>query len=665
MKWTRFFVWVAAALATPIVIAVVLIAIFGWNWLRGPIERIAEQKTGRELLIHGDLSLHLGWPWPRLRADAVTFANPSWAQEPFMVSTDMVEISVDLPQLLRGAIVFPQVHLVGPTVFLEQGPEGKKNWLLDIKQQDEHAHIRIDQLTLDKGALGYDDRATKTHIRSEIASIDPPSTDSTGSASSGVAFHAKGQYRGLPLTAKGTGGSVLALRDETLPYALNADLTAGRTRIQANGTVTGLIKRSAVDMRLAISGDNLEQLYPLLGIPAPATHAYAANGRLVHSGNTWRYQDLTGHIGGSDIAGTVQVATGGKRPSLTADLTSNLLDLDDLAPVIGMRPTPEKKSGTKLTESAQVTAAPAQTTTAVPPQPHPSGVLPDIPFKTDRWTSMDADVRLRAKQIRRAKELPLDALTVHLVLRDAVLTLTPLDFGVAGGHLRAELSLDGRSEPIRAKAQLKVDKLLLSRLLPAAAVNQQASIGEINGTLTLTGSGHSVKQMLTGANGKVGLLVNHGEVSQLLMEKAGLHLWEILQLKLTGDKRIALRCAVADFDVKDGLMTTNAFAFDTAVTTLLGSGNIDLVHETLNLTLNQKTKNTSLLALTTPIYVRGSFAHPSVGIDKGRAAARAAGSVALGLLSPLLALLPLIDPGPGEDSDCSQLLRDAKDHSHR
>lgn len=160
-------------------------------------------------------------------------------------------------------------------------------------------------------------------------------------------------------------------------------------------------------------------------------------------------------------------------------------------------------------------------------------------------------------------------------------------------------------------------------------------------------------------------MVNHGEVSQLLMEKAGLHLWEILQLKLTGDKRIALRCAVADFDVKDGLMTTNAFAFDTAVTTLLGSGNIDLVHETLNLTLNQKTKNTSLLALTTPIYVRGSFAHPSVGIDKGRAAARAAGSVALGLLSPLLALLPLIDPGPGEDSDCSQLLRDAKDHSHR
>jgi uncharacterized protein involved in outer membrane biogenesis len=226
------------------------------------------------------------------------------------------------------------------------------------------------------------------------------------------------------------------------------------------------------------------------------------------------------------------------------------------------------------------------------------------------------------------------------------------------------LTLDGRSNPVRAKVHLKVNKLLLSKLLPAASVNQQASIGEINGLLTLTGTGGSVKQMLATADGTVGLLVHHGEVSQLLMEKAGLHLWEILQLKLTGDKRIALRCAVADFDVKAGLMTTNAFAFDTAVTTLLGSGTIDLVHETMDLTLTQKTKNTSLLALTTPIYVRGSFANPNVGINKGKAAARAAGSLALGLLNPLLALLPLIDPGPGEDSNCAQLLRDAKVNSH-
>jgi AsmA protein len=47
-------------------------------------------------------------------------------------------------------------------------------------------------------------------------------------------------------------------------------------------------------------------------------------------------------------------------------------------------------------------------------------------------------------------------------------------------------------------------------------------------------------------------------------------------------------------------------------------------------------------------------------VDKGRVVLRAAGAVALGALNPFLALIPLIDAGPGKDSDCGQLVRDAK-----
>jgi AsmA protein len=146
-----------------------------------------------------------------------------------------------------------------------------------------------------------------------------------------------------------------------------------------------------------------------------------------------------------------------------------------------------------------------------------------------------------------------------------------------------------------------------------------------------------------------------------MMEKAGLHLWEILELKVTGDKLVKLRCAVADLDVRDGTMHAAALIFDTEVTTIVGTGSIDLAQEKLDLTLNQKTKNTSPVALRSPIYVRGSFAKPDVAVDKGRVAARAIGAIALGMVNPLLALLPLIDAGPGKDSDCGQLVREAKD----
>ena len=634
MTLGRSLKWLAATVLAAVVVAALFIAIVGWNWLRGPIERLALEKTGRALAINGDLKIEFGWPAPLLHATAVTFANPDWAGEKQMLAADAVAISVDLLQLLGQHLVFSEVRLERPVVFLEQAPDGRKNWLLDIQQQDEGARIQIGRLMLDQGTLGYDDTGTKTGIRAEF------STSETG-----VSFSAKGQYKGLALKARGSGGPVLAMRDEHTPYPLNVDATIGHTAVRADGSITSLLKLSAIDMSLALSGDSLDQLYPLLGIAVPATHAYAISGHLIHGDKSWRYEKFSGRIGASDIAGSLQVDGGGKHPVLKAELNSKLLDIDDLAPLIGERPG-------KLAAAKQ--AAPAST---------PAHVLPDLPFRTERWDSVDAEVTLKAGTIRRAKELPLEGLVTHLSLRDSVLTLDPLNFGVAGGQLDSVISLDGHQNPILAHARVKVRKILIAKLFPTVDLNKN-SIGQINGEVDLAGKGNSVGRMLASANGKVALVVSGGEISKLMMEKAGLHLWEILELKMSGDRLVKLRCAVADFDVKDGTLRTDALIFDTEVTTIVGTGSIDLAQEKLDLTLNQKTKNTSPLALRSPITIRGSFANPELGVDKGRVAMRAVGAIALGIVNPFLALMPLIDAGPGKDSDCAQLVRDAKASPH-
>ncbi len=646
MTLPRSLKWIAAALLAPILLAVLFIVIFGWNWLRGPIERMVTEKTGRVLAINGDLKIKLGWPLPHIHASAVTFANPQWAREKQMVSADAVEIAIDLPQLLRRNIVLPEVRLEQPVVFLEQGSGGRKNWLLDLDQQDEDARIRIDRLTLDNGRLGYDDAGQKTSIRSELSTSNAKPGATAGD---GVAFTAQGQYKGLALKARGNGGPVLALRDESTPYALKVDATVGRTRVRADGTITSLLKFSAMDMRLALSGDNLEQLFPLLGVVFPATRPYTTEGHLLHSATTWRYEKFSGRIGNSDIAGALQIDTGGKRPLMKAELVSRLLDLADLGPLIGAKPG-------AVQAAKQAAPPPSQTATPTPKQ---ARVLPDLPFNTERWNSVDAEVKLSAKTIRRAQELPLENLVTHLSLRDSVLKLDPLNFGIAGGQLNAVISLDGRKRPIQARAQVRARKILIAKLFPTVELNK-TSIGQINGEFDLAGTGNSVGQMLASSNGKVGLVIVGGEISKMMMEKVGLHLWEILALQVTGDKLVKLRCGVADFEVKAGAMSAEALIFDTEITTIVGTGSINLAQEKLDITLNQKTKNTSPLALRSPIYIRGSFAAPAVQVDKVQMAARGIGAVALGLVHPLLLLIPLIDPGPGKDSDCEQLVRDAR-----
>jgi uncharacterized protein involved in outer membrane biogenesis len=637
MTLPRLLKWTAGLFAALLILAVLFIAIFGWNWLRGPVERLTLEKTGRVLAISGDVEVRFSGLRPRIQVGPVTFANPPWARERQMITADAVEIAIDLPQLFRRDIVFSEIRLNRPVVFLEQGSDGRKNWLLDLEQKDEGARIRIERLTLDQGQLGYDDAADKTSIRAQL------STPVTGTS---VVFSAQGQYKGLPLKGRGSGGSVLAVRDKSTPYPLKVDVTIGRTAVQAEGTITGLLEFSAIDMRLALNGESLDQLYPLLGLAFPATRAYSTRGHLLRNGNSWRYEKFSGLIGDSDIAGNLSVDTGGKRPAIKAELVSKVLALDDLGPIIGSRP------GSVEQAVDQVVASDAGASTR-------GRVLPDMPFKTDRWNSVDAEVSLKAKTIRRAEELPLEDLVTQLSLRDSVLTLDPLNFGVAGGRLSAVIVLDGRKDPVQASARIRARKILLAKLFPTVE-SSKTSIGQLNGDFDLKGEGNSVGRMLATANGKMGLVVANGEISRLMMEKVGLHLWEILQLQVTGDQLIELHCGVANFDVRQGTMHADALVFDTEVTTIIGTGSVDLGQEKLDLTLNQKTKNTSPLALRSPIHVRGSFARPDVAVNKAGVAARGFGAIALGLVNPLLALLPLIDAGPGQDSDCGQLIRAAR-----
>ncbi|MEO6422541.1 MAG: AsmA family protein [Candidatus Nitrotoga sp.] len=646
MVLRRLLKWVGGFLLAITLLIVLIIAFFNWNWLRGPIERMATEKTGRQLVINGNLSAHLAWSRPSFRAAGITFANPPWAMEKQMFSADSVEFTIDLSELLMKNIVLPEVRLERPVVFLEQNSDGRKNWLLDHNQKDDDSRINIDHILLDHGRISYVDPVKKINIQSEISTqVDQKAS----SAKATIVFNAKGQYQGLPLAVHGTGGPLLALRDEARPYPLKIDATIGRTAAQAHGTITGLTKISAIDLNLVLRGNSLADLYPLIGIVLPETPAYSTKGHLMHSAHKWRYENFEGRTGKSDIAGTLQVDTRGKRPFMQGQLDSKLLNLADLGPLIGARQG-------SIAMAVKQTAPSSDQPVAISSK---ARVLPDEPFKTDRWNAMDADVKLSAKSIRRAKALPIEDLVVHLKLLDSVLTLNPLSFGLAGGDLVAVVSLDGREDPIRAHAKIQAKKLLLGKLFPTVDLSK-ASIGEINGAFDLTGKGNSVAHMLATSNGKLGLVIAGGEISNEMIEIIGLDLWEWLRFKVKGDQTTRIRCGVADFSVKNGVMAANALVLDTVDTNISGAGTIDFGKESLDLTLNPQPKDKSPVSLRGLIYIRGTLAKPDVQLDKVKLAGKGLGAVLLGIVNPLLALIPLIETGPGLDSDCGRLIKKTK-----
>lgn len=623
----------ACALAALALVALVLL--WDWNWLKRPIEHQVQARTGRTFQIGGELDVDLGWV-PTVRAERVRFGNAAWSKQPTMASADRVEFNLELWPLLRRDVRIPEIRLDRARLNLEVGPQRVGNWIFGRPggMQPQFRHVWIDD-----GQLAFRDTAQRTDLTIDISSEQPGQHDT----SPPIVAKGGGRWQANVFTVRGRAQSPLQLRDRDSPYHVDVVAVAGATRAHARGTLIDPLRLRDFDLRLVLSGANLEDLYPLIGVVTPPTPPYLLDGQLtrdIRGGRTtWHYDRFTGKIGDSDMAGSAAVTTGGARPFLRADLVSQRLDFDDLAGFVGAAP----QAGRRETSNPELTALAAR-------EQARTRVLPDTPYKLDRLRAMDAQVRLRAHRID-APTLPLDDMTANLTLDAGLLRLDPLDFGVASGDIRSTITMDARRSPIRTTAKIGARGLDLPKLLPSIKLASDA-IGKVGGDIALTGSGNSIAAMLASANGDVAIGMGRGQISNLLMELAGLDIAEALKFLVTRDRKVPIRCAFGDFAVTDGVMHARALAFDTTDTIIVGDGTINLREETLDLRLRPRPKDRSLFALRSPLLVDGTFKQPRFRPDIKRIGLRGALALALANIAPPAALLATIELGPGEDSGC-------------
>ena len=612
----------------------VLILLWDWNWFRGPIERQVEARTGREFHIDGNLDVDLDWTTPTITADALRFGNAKWSKQPVMASTDRVQFSIRMWPLLRRQVHIPDLRLRKPVLHLEMGPNRIGNWKFG---EPGGTQPRFSQLWIDDGRLTFADAGQRTDIDLAVASQRGPS----GSL---VAVEGGGRWKGNRFRMEGTGESPLELRNREAPYQIDVHATAGATRAHARGTLTDPVLMRDFDLKLALAGQDMADLYPLLGIVTPNTPPYRLDGRLTReigkeARRTWHYDDFTGVVGDSDLSGDASVETGGARPYLRANLVSRRLDFDDLAGFVNKAP----KSGKGESTNAELAARAASDEAS-------GRLLPQRAYELDRLRAMDADVRFKAHRIN-APKLPLDDMETHLRLERGLLRLEPLDFGVAGGRIRSNIRMDASVNPIRTRAQVNARGLNLRELVPNIQLAKDA-VGRIGGDVTLAGSGNSIALMLGTSDGDVAVGMGRGQISNLLMELAGIDIAEALKFLVRGDRKIPVRCAFGDFKVTNGVMDARSLAFDTTDTIIVGTGTINLRDETLDLNLRPRPKDRSLLSLRAPLSIDGTFKNPEFHPDYGRIGLRGALALALANIAPPAALLATLELGPGEDAQC-------------
>ena len=615
----------------------VLVLLFDWNWFKRPLERAVGSATGREFRIGGDLDVDLGRTIT-VSADQLTLSNADWSKQPRMGAAERIEIDIAPWPLLALRLRMKEIRAVRPDILLETDPDGEGgNWELGDgdDEPDPDPRWRLERLWIEDGRLRFADAAARTDIDITLDSVEG---GDRGQAP--VAVAGKGHWRGAAFRLQGQAASPLELADSDTPYRIDLDARAGRTRASASGTLTNPFRFRTFDLRMKLSGADLEELYPLLGLALPPSPPYALDGRLRRDGELWRYEGFKGTVGDSDLSGDVRIDASGERPLFTAQLLSRKLDFDDLAGFLGAPPSAggdETANPEQAAEAARRAASPR--------------LFPDKPYDLAKLNAMDADVRWRAQAIH-APSLPMiEDMDAHLVLQGGLLRLQPLDFGVAGGKVRADIRMDARKAPIRTRLQASLRGLELPKLFANAEL-AQGTAGRIGGEVRLAGAGNSVAALLAQADGDVAVGMGRGRVSNLVMELAGLDIAESLKFLLTDDRQVPIRCAFADFAVDDGLMTSRALAFDSTDTIIVGEGTISLKDESLDLLLRPRPKDRSILSLRSPLRLGGTLKDPSFRPDMKALGVRGAIALALGSITPPAALLATFETGPGEDSDC-------------
>ncbi len=650
-------VWIFAVLVVLSAIAIAVLLTFDWNRARGWIGEKASEALGREVSIKGDLALTwhgsqqgeeglAGWlPWPQLRADDIAIGNESWASGPLMVQAESVALLLRPLPLLQKRLVFREIDATAPKVSLQRLKDGRNNWTFEPESLPEGAspwRVEVERVAIHDGRLSYDDALGDMAF--DVAMKTLPETEQPY----GIGFTVKGRYHRGTIEGQGRGGAVLALQDASRPYPVEGRVKIGSTTVDIAGSLSNPTNLTGLDMRLKVAGVNMADLYPLTGITLPDTPPYTTQGRLVgtlaRQGGTWRYENFTGRVGASDLSGTIEFAAREPRPLLSGTLVSKRLHFADLGPLIGAEP-----------RTAAANKAPTGEASGK--------VLPTEPFRVERWDTIDADVRFTGQRIVRDETLPIDALNTHLVLKNGVLTLDPLNFGVAGGRLASRITLDSGAKPIKTTLRADIRQLQLKQLFPEVE-NMNASVGQINGDMALSAQGSSVAGMLGSANGEMRMLVNQGNFSKYLLEAAGLNVGSLVMAKLFGDKQVKLNCLASDFLVQDGLAQVRNFLFDTEDAFITVGGTVDLKSEKLDLTLKTEQKGLRIVSLRAPLYVRGTLGAPDVSVNAGVVALKAGGAVALAILAPVATvILPLTSIPTEQEADCKTVLARMADKS--
>lgn len=626
------------------ILVVVIISTIDVNEYKTDLVQLVEEATGRKLVIDGEIGFAISLI-PTVVIEDVKFANASWGSKPDMLSLDKFEVQVSLIPLLSGNIQVNRVILLAPEILLETDKQGAGNWIFKTAVADKKSAtdnqsesittadsklpgIVINEVQIENARVTYKDGVTGKETK---LVVDKLVTESN-SFDEPFSLFANIIYDEIPVQIEGTMGALdqLVANDK---YPLNIKISVSEASIELQGDIAKPLAGKGLELALSFNIASLSKLSKLAGNELPGIGPVSLNGTLSDGDNSYSLKSVKMQAGKTDLSGDLTVNLSGKRPALSAILNADMIDLFELS---GGDAKPAKK-----TKNARVFSS--------------------DPLPLESMQSLNAEITITAKQIQTSSLVLKDTKT-GLTLKNGNLIIKPLTALVAGGRMQGFFGLDASGKAAVLDTDISIKGLEPSQLpdLDAKVTGAKTDV-----SIKVKGSGNSVSNIMAGLNGKFLVKVGKGVIKDTGSNIASADIltksFSMLTPSTTSDDSAQLECGVANFDIKDGIATTNkGIALATNKMNVIGSGTIDLKTEKLSIGISPEAREgvgISVGQLAELVKLGGTLANPKPETDT-KAAFKAGVSVGAAVATGGLSILAqgLFDRATADADPCTTAL---------
>ncbi|MDF2495852.1 MAG: AsmA family protein [Sphingomonas sp.] len=639
---------IIAILAVPALMWLVLFITKG-RFLKGPFETIVGRMTNREVRVGGDFQLYFAPLKIKFYAERFTIANPDWATRPYLFRADRIDTRIAPLSLLFGKRRFYWLDLQNGAADLEWNPGHTTNtWTFSEKKGGKPLEFpRIDVATVQGTTVRYLD--PRMRLLADLGIEDIRSEDAQIGKS--VRVGGTGRIRDTPfrVTAQLLSPDATVNRGEN---KLTARAWAANNVVDVSGTLPSLAEIENVPLQTRARGRDLSELLGIIGVVLPETRRYALKGQMVKDGEVYRFTNIAGTVGESDVAGKLTV-TNGERLHLDSVIRTRSLDIVDASVLVGYNPD--------IVETKGAVAAAAATGSG------PRKLLPDDDMPVEKMRTFDADLVWTVDQVK-SRRVPISNMELTLDLDRGRLALSPFNFAMARGKVASDIVFDTRQRPSLVKYDLRLAPTPMGRLLAGWGVEESGTTGTIKGRVQLNGRGDSIADSLATSSGRIAFVMPQGSLSTRNVQLSEIDIGTFAQKMFAGKLKepVSINCGLIAYTVRRGIAAADPILIDTRKNVMLGRGGFSFRTEAIDHAIRADAKKFSLFSGQSPLGIGGYFSAPTLNVISPELIGRAGVGLGLALVAaPVAGVLAFVDIGDAKSAACGPVLAGARAEAQR